>query len=584
MKLINKYYNILKYIVFISSLIVYGLPNYIIADVQNDIRNDMSGTDSSTIQEPEPQYIPEQEADSITDTVPDIEPPAPQVIEGAGQTIQVDRIEFTGSTVFSQEQLQAEAKSFTGQALDSADLEELRYRLTRRYVENGYINSGAIIKGYDPKTKVLHIHLKEGSIKDIRVDTQGLLNPEYVRGRLRIYSKAPFHLPTMQERFLLLLDDPAIKTINGGIAPSTVPGEAILETQVLSNDPFSLIFTFDNRGAVSSGEKQGSVHAILRNLSGWGEEVTFVFKSNEDNRYGLVALNTPINYYDTRLHISYQRSTMAVVQEPLDILDIKGDYRAYNLGLTHPLIHTLKRSVLLGVNVGHKTNTTWLQGDPICFSQGCDDATGTSSISIVALTQRWTERSYKYVYTLNSVVTIGVDAFGTTQYDISNPGVNSQFASWLLQQSYARQWYNRRLQFIGRLDMQFADSPLPALQQTAVGGATSVRGYRENALIRDQVILGSVELRYGLLRPAAQAKYGNLQGAVFSDFAQAWNKDSRPAIRSQSVHSIGLGILWSWKDAVSAQVYWGHQLKSLHTKKGGSWQEDGIHASVQVVY
>jgi hemolysin activation/secretion protein len=118
----------------------------------------------------------------------------------------------------------------------------------------------------------------------------------------------------------------------------------------------------------------------------------------------------------------------------------------------------------------------------------------------------------------------------------------------------------------------------------AVGGANTVRGYRENALVRDQVLLGSLELRYGLLNPALQVDYGRLYGAVFTDFAHAWNRNSNTANPDETVHSIGVGLLWSWQDKIQTQLYWGHQLKSLHTPGGGSWQDDGIHARLQATY
>ncbi|KOR29950.1 hypothetical protein TI03_00935 [Achromatium sp. WMS1] len=551
----------------------------VMADVPGDLNSPISIT-----QEQAPKYLTDQASTQMVTPPPSVATILDELADDDTMR-QVDGVDFSGSSVFSEQQLQAVAAPFIGQLLDSADIEELRYRLTRLYVDQGYINSGAIVAGYDFKTKRLQIRLKEGSIKDIQVQTDGLLSPEYVAGRLRLYGKAPFHLPTMQERFLLLLDDPAIAGIYGGVAPGMEPGEAVLQAQATSTDPFSISLSFDNRGPVSVGEKQGTINATLQNLSGWGEEITFGFSSNtEKKRYGIIALNIPINFYDTRLHASYQRSTMAVVQEPMDILGIEGDYEAYEFGLTHPIIHSLKRSVILGINIGHKTNDTWLRlnqpDSRFCFSQGCKD--GHSAISTIGFTQRWTERSSKYVYSMHSFITLGIDAFGTIQDDVNN--IDSHFVTWVLQQSYAHQWLNRRLQFIGRLDTQLADSPLPALQKAAIGGATSVRGYRENALIRDQIILGSVELRYGLLSPTQQSSWGNLQGAVFSDFAQAWNKNTNKAIPDESLHSVGVGLLWSWKNDIQAQVYWGHQLKSLHTDNSGSWQEDGIHVRIQVTY
>ncbi|KOR28165.1 hypothetical protein TI03_05335, partial [Achromatium sp. WMS1] len=209
-----------------------------------------------------------------------------------------------------------------------------------------------------------------------------------------------------------------IANITGGITTGLEPGTAILQIKAKSKDPFNLSLTLDNYAPVSIGEKQGTINATLRNLSGWGEEINLGFSANaEKKRYGSVAFSAPINFYDTRIHASFQRSTTALTQEPIDILDIEGDYKAYEFGITHPIIHNLERSVILGINIGHKSNYTTLLGEPFCLSSGCvieDDGThtGESSISTIGFSQRWTERSSKYVYSMRSIITVGGDFLG----------------------------------------------------------------------------------------------------------------------------------------------------------------------------
>ena len=159
--------------------------------------------------------------------------------------------------------------------------------------------------------------------------------------------------------------------------------------------------------------------------------------------------------------------------------------------------------------------------------------------------------------------------------------INSR-SGW--QQQYARQWWNRRLQLIGRIDAQFADSPLPVLEQISVGGADTVRGYRENVLVRDQVLLGSLELRYALLGGTEQSSYGRLDGAVFTDAAKAWNRGAYAEV--ENLLSVGLGLLWLWRETLQAQLYWGRPFVIVHRPSNSKWylQDEGIHFRVQATY
>jgi hemolysin activation/secretion protein len=276
----------------------------------------------------------------------------------------VEGVEFSGGTVFPEARLQAEAAPFLGRPLDSADLEELRYRLTRLYVDQGYINSGAVLEGYDPTTKHLRFRLREGVLQEVRVKALGGLRPDYVADRLRLADGAPFHLPTLQERFLMLLDDPVIESLHGAILPGPAPGEAILETEATGRRSYGLSLTVDNHNPVSVGETRTLLSGTLRNLSGWGESITLGLNQSDGSHGGYLDFSVPLNVRDTRFHAFFERSNVAVQEEPAKFLDVKGKYTSYEIGLTQPLVQTLRRSVVLGLSIGRRTDKTWLLGIP----------------------------------------------------------------------------------------------------------------------------------------------------------------------------------------------------------------------------
>ena len=135
------------------------------------------------------------------------------------------------------------------------------------------------------------------------------------------------------------------------------------------------------------------------------------------------------------------------------------------------------------------------------------------------------------------------------------------------------------LQVLTRLDVQLASTPLLPLEQIAMGGRYSVRGYRENQLVRDDGIIGSVEARVPVVRNTAWADAVEL--ASFVDAGTAWNtKIATPDPRT--LYSIGLGVRWALTLASPLplrsefEFYWGVPLRNVKTP-GGNLQDHGLH-------
>jgi hemolysin activation/secretion protein len=113
-----------------------------------------------------------------------------------------------------------------------------------------------------------------------------------------------------------------------------------------------------------------------------------------------------------------------------------------------------------------------------------------------------------------------------------------------------------------RANTQLTDDPLLPIEQFAVGGANTVRGYRENQLVRDNGVVASIEFRlplYPLSLPFASAETAVLQLAPFFDYGAAWNHDES----KDEISSIGVGLVWEPTPWLSAQVYYGYRLNSV---------------------
>jgi hemolysin activation/secretion protein len=504
-------------------------------------------------------------------------------VDSGGSSFKLQGVVFEDNTVFSDQKLDAIAKDFVGKKVTLAELEELRYRLTRHYTDHGYINSGVVLKpGQVVDDGVVIYQVWEGRLDEVRVNGTGRLRPDYVRDRVWPDPESPFNIQFLQERFQLLLRDPLIERLNGELLPGTEPGSATLDLEVTRSRPYELSFGVDNHRPPSTGAVQVYAASVLRNLSGYGDALDlWIGFSNGDKEvfsgYAVdeifAGYSIPITAHDSRFFLRFGRSDRAVVEQPLEDLDIESETLSWELGLLHPVHRSLRRTVTLGIALARRENQTFLLGVPFPFSPGAEDD-GESRVTVLRLSQELLDRTAEHALALRSTLSFGIDAFGTTVHNQDLP--DSQFFAWLGQAQYARRLGEWGALLILRGDVQLANDKLLDLERFAVGGVRTVRGYRENELVRDNGYAVSTEFRYPVWKGGKKSLLGNLlQIAAFTDFGTAWNKGERK--HRDYLFSVGLGLLWSPLPQIYTELYLAHAIEEVKPKDEHNLQDDGVH-------
>ncbi|MCU7836843.1 MAG: BamA/TamA family outer membrane protein [gamma proteobacterium symbiont of Taylorina sp.] len=476
---------------------------------------------------------------------------------------------FEGNTIFSAQELEQVATDFIGRKVSMADLEELRYRLTRYYTDKGYSNSGAIIKPGQIVTEgVVIFQILEGLLQDIRVSGTERLNPAYVSQRIWPDNQQIFNTQILQEYFQLLLYDPLIERIDGRLIPGVEPGNAILELEVERARPYSLNFTIDNTNSPSTGSERGLLSGSLYNLTGYGDQLDLATEHSDGITEWLANFSLPVNRYDTRINVYYDSSESMVVEGSLADIDIENKYEIFELGLSHPLWRDLQGHLLLGGTLSIRENQSFLLGEPFPFAPS-DQADGTSKVSVLRLWQDYQSRSTDSVLAVRSTFNFGLDLLDATRH--SGDLADGQFFSWLGQFQYAQKIIDET-QVIIRADVQLSNDRLLALEQFSLGGLYTIRGYRENTLVRDQAYLASLELHHPVLD---NSKYGQFELVPFIDYGVAWNYHDYGD--KNYLFSIGMGITWKIRERMDAAIYFAHDIKEAPDYPDHNLQDDGIH-------
>ncbi|MCU7836470.1 MAG: BamA/TamA family outer membrane protein [gamma proteobacterium symbiont of Taylorina sp.] len=513
-----------------------------------------------------PDYAEQQEDRFI---LPELEE-KPLLGQGSGATFLLKSVQFNGNTVFSDSQLNALCTDYLNQEINIGDLETLRFQLTQFYVKAGYLNSGVLLPDQKISSGIVLFNIIEGKLSAINIHGNGDLKTHYISERLNISKEDIFNKNQLQKSFQKLLADPLISRLNGRLKPLNKTGEALLDLEVTRAKPYQFTFSLSNHHPVSSGEIEAQIHSTIRNLTGYGDKLQLNLDLAEADQYYYGLFSMPINANNTSLFTEISYDDAHIIEESLKNADIESSFQSFGFGISHPLIDDIRQQFSIDLLLSWRHSETFLLGEGTPFSEGVE-ADGESTTSVIRFSQNYTQRSQQFVLATRSTFNIGVNALDATINSHKIP--DSQFVSWIGQLQYAHKFSQFSGQLIGKTNLQLANERLLPLEQIAIGGPDSVRGYRDNQFIRDNGWDASIEYRYPLLGNPFNPKMTSLQVAAFVDAGTAWNKNE--SFNSHNLSSAGLGFIWK-KDNLYAELYWAHPFKEMPEQAGHYIQDEGI--------
>ncbi len=500
-------------------------------------------------------------------------PPRPRAArpEGGAESprVFIRGVRVTGNTALDAAELAAVTDGYRDRYVTREDLEALRLALTQRYVERGYVNSGAVIPDQRVTDGVVELRIVEGRLTRIDVAGNRQLDADYVAARLALGAGPPLNTRELTERLQILLENPIVERVNAQIEPGDRPGEARLRAVVDEAPPYHASLGADTDLSPSLGDARAVLRGALYSPLGRGD----VLSAEAALASGLtdVYLNysIPLTARDLALDVYYQQTDSTVVRKPLRDLDLEGDSSTFALRLSQPVYRTGRDRLTLAAGLDLRESQTSLLGRGFPLAEGVEPD-GTSRITALRFIQDWLSRTETDVLAARSTFSVGIQAFGATV----NPGdvPDGQFVAWLGQLQWARRLDEADNQLVFRLQAQLASEALLPLEQFPVGGLWSVRGYPTNTLVRDQGFATSLELRVPVLRREDGAPL--LQVVPFVDAGGAWFKDRGGTPAPQTIASAGLGLRFDPIRRVHGEVYWGYAFQGDELPDSGSSLQD----------
>ena len=502
-------------------------------------------------------------------------PPRTAETRGGGATFNWRDVAFDGSTLFDDAALTAVVADLMTGAATLTDLEIARTRLTRFYVDAGYVNSGALLPAQNVASGTVRFDIIEGRLREVRplgaaigltFGPGGQLHPDYATDRLAIDAKDPLNVEELRRKFGQLLEDPMIARLDGRLLPGAEPGEALLELEVEPVKPFALAVSMNNEHSVSNGAFGVDADAQIRNLTGRGDFADISFTATEGRQSATVRFDLPFMAGDLRPFVEATYSRSEVVENPFDELNITNRFASFAVGARWRVRRDDVNSFALIGSLEHKRSRTRLLGLPFP-AVGTDS--NVNSANIIRFAQEYVRRELKQVLALRSAFSLGLPVLGATGSGDVAPGdqtsnndfADGSFFSWLGQVQYSRR-IDQNVRLVARAQAQWSNVPLLSFEKIGIGGIDTVRGYRQNAITRDIAFLGTVELPV----LAANLPIPGLTGgdgiapltiAPFIDYGVGWNNG---AGSRATEHLLGAGLTATYRpnSVITANLTYGY--------------------------
>ncbi|NEO84448.1 MAG: ShlB/FhaC/HecB family hemolysin secretion/activation protein [Spirulina sp. SIO3F2] len=521
--------------------------------------------------DPVPETLPPDEL-IIT---PDTDPVDPSTLDNA-TPLTIEGIEVSGSTVFTEADFAPIVDPLIGETTLGA-LQQAVEQITQLYINQGYLTSRAVLPAQALGQSSVSIDVIEGSLEAIAVEGLNRLNESYVTSRVGLGIDTPLNVNDLEDQLRLLQLDPNLDELNVALQSGDATGTSVLKLVVDEANPFFGSAGLDNYSAASVGSTRSTANLSYRNLVGIGDVLSLDYTQTFTNGldtwgFGYTA---PLNPLNGTLNLSFTTSRNRIITSPFDLLNIRGESESYQVSLRQPLVRRATEEFALSLGFTHSDGQTFVFdtiGQP--FSAGAE-ADGTTKTSVLRFGQDYTKRDINGAWSLRSQFSLGTELLDATQNSGSTP--DGQFLSWLGQVARVQRLSNTNTLII-QADLQLTGDNLLSSEGFSIGGAQTLRGYRQGARNGDNGWRLTIEDRITLW----QTETGQiLQIAPFFDYGVVWNNPSNPSqITGEHVLAgLGTGILFQPIDNLALRLDFAIPLVNLSDRQE-DLQDDGIYFSL----
>ena len=444
----------------------------------------------------------------------------------AAVTFTLKAIELDESKVLEKTKLEALKGEYLEKEIGVKDLYELVNKINKLYLDEGYYTCRAVLPAQTIKGGVVKINLIEGTTNEIKVQGNKYTKSNYISKRMSLKQGRVDNINKLNEdllRFNASNDVQLRISMQAGSEPGTT--DYIISAYEPQNITWSIYS--DNAGSDTSGEYRGGLFFNDRSLTGVRDALSMnTMLSDGTKSFGL-AYSRPMGHSGTKLNVQYSTNSVHITDGPLEALNVRGHAYAASVGVSQPLVVTEKTRTEATLDYGQQNSKTDFSG-----IHWLDD-------TIKGVTAGYSLTNYgttSIVYQKHSL------NFGT-HTDIEDK--DKDFSLYQANGLYQKMYEHGQLVSV-RLDGQLGfNNYLPSARQFYIGGAYSVRGYKESLLGGDSGYSVGVEYAAPICDDKTTSLFGFIDhGAVYGD----------SAFGDHILTSMGIGVRAAFAKKINASL------------------------------
>ncbi len=467
----------------------------------------------------------------------------------------LERINFEGNTVISDEELQKLGLEVLGEDIFFDELLEVCSKVTNLYHSKGYLTSYATVPPQRIVDGVATIKIVESKVGEMNIDGEKWTREWYLKhiimGKAGLREGEVFNAKNLQRAMKEINREDYVQVQTEVERQADGDENTAITLNVRDRFPVNLNFSYDDYGRSYTGAQRVSFLVGMDNLTGLGDKIYGGTILSSGSTGWLAGYSLPVSSYGTRLSFDFSDSHVRL-GGPFRSANVKGNAQSYFFKLTQPLVQTAKSDLFLYTGYDFvNASTTW---NPA----GTKDYLSDYNLHV------W--RSGLYGMTDDSygrwIGNLGVD-FGMGGSDKMGSDSDTTFFKLTANATRVQRLFARSMGVV-RVGGQYSPNKLFAAEQMQMGGPYTLRGYQPAELIGDYGVTGTVEYRtpLPLLDKVCPWLDERLRLAVFYDWGWIGENGNTYAYTQSFLHSVGFGTYLNLTDWVTAQVGIGFPLTS----------------------
>ena len=480
----------------------------------------------------------------------------------------VTAVNIQGNTLLPEADLAKLIAHMPGADRTLEDLNKATSLVQQAYRNAGYGGVVAFVPAQDLNGGNVIIRVIEGKLARIQISDNQRLDETNIRRSLPGLKEGTTPNVAQIDRDIQLANENPVKELQVKLAAGSKPGEIDANIAVAEEKPLRFLAGLDNTGNPQSGNYRLSVglqHANLWNRDHIGT-LQYQTSPTEPNlvRIYSIGYRLLIYGYSSTIDAFYAHSTVdsGTTITPAGPLQFTGTGDMTGLRFNRYLsrVGEYDHRFIFGAD--------WRKFDNECSvgtfgSAGCGSA--GVSVSSLPLSVTYTGQAEGAKGSWGTSTSLAYNVGGSSQevFEAARPGAKksytlfrfSAFGSRALPAGYGLH---------GRFSGQYSPDALISGEQHGLGGATSVRGYRERELAGDNGILVNLEGLGPDLGKTFKLKSVSLRPLLFVDYGWTKNQNGVPCHdvdSACSLSSAGFGARFAVSKWLSGRVDVGHTLE-----------------------